>query len=115
LHERIKNKHQVFIDRTIPVGREWVKSIQTEIAQADFLVLLLSEHSVQSQMVAEEVRMADANRKQNGKPVLLPVRVNFEGALPYDLGAILNPIQYALWRSPGPGRSLTRRQPNCDP
>src|SRR5262245_20087360 len=52
-------------------------------------------------MVAEEVRMADAAaRQQDGKPQLLPVRINFEGALPYDLAAILNRIQYARWHSP---------------
>src|SRR5262245_948862 len=98
LYDRFKGKHHVFIDRAIQIGQVWVKSIQTEIAGADFLVLLLSEHSIQSQMVAEEVRMADAARKQNAKPILLPVRLNFEGPLPYDLGAILNPIQYASWR-----------------
>lgn len=100
LYERLKNEHDVFIDRTIQVGQDWVKRIQSEIFAANYLVLFLSEHSVQSQMVVEEVRMADSVPKENGKPILLPVRVNFEGALPYDLGAILNRIQYTLWRSP---------------
>lgn len=93
--------HDVFLDQTMVVGENWVKRIQQELAAADFLVLLLSEHSVQSQMVAEEVRMAVEQRKRSGmQPVILPVRVCFEGALPYDLGACLNQVNYALWRDP---------------
>ncbi len=80
--------HQVFIDQGMSVGENWVKRIQAEVAAADFLVLFLSEHSVQSQMVAEEVRMAVEQRQRSGcQPTILPVRVMFEGALPYDLGA----------------------------
>jgi AAA-like domain/TIR domain len=100
LHELLKEEHGVFIDRTILLGQDWVKQIQNEVQSADFLILLLSEHSAQSQMVAEELRMAEAARRQNGKPKVLPVRVNFDGVLPYDLGAILNRTQYARWRSP---------------
>jgi hypothetical protein len=92
--------HQVFIDQGMSVGENWVKRIQAEVAEADFLVLFLSEQSVQSQMVAEEVRMAVEQRQRSGcQPTILPVRVMFEGALPYDLGAWLNRINYALWRS----------------
>lgn len=92
--------HQVFIDQGMAVGENWVKRIQAEVAAADFLVLFLSEQSVQSQMVVEEVRMAVEQRQRSGhQPAILPVRVAFEGALPYDLGAWLNPINYALWRS----------------
>jgi AAA-like domain/TIR domain len=93
--------HTVFLDQTMMVGEDWVKRIQAEVAVADFLVLLLSEQSVQSAMVVEEVRMAVEQRRRSGsQPAILPVRVGFEGALPYDLGAWLNAINYALWRSP---------------
>jgi len=93
--------YEVFLDQTMAVGENWVKRIQAEVVAADFLVLLLSEQSVQSAMVVEEVRMAVEQRRRSGvQPAILPVRVRFEGALPYDLGAHLNPINYALWRDP---------------
>jgi hypothetical protein len=99
--------HSVFLDQTMAVGENWVRRIQHEVAAADFLVLLLSEHSVQSAMVVEEVRMAQEQRRRSGfQPVILPVRVGFEGALPYDLGAWLNSINYALWRGPADDERL---------
>ncbi len=91
--------HRVFIDQTMLVGEDWVKRIRQEVEGADSLILLLSEVSVQSQMVAEEVRIAEARRKETGtQPAILPVRVGYQGALPYDLGAILNRLNYALWQ-----------------
>lgn len=52
--------HDPFIDQSIAVGEDWARRIQKEVARADFLLLLLSESSVQSGMVVEEVRMANA-------------------------------------------------------
>jgi len=92
--------YEVFLDQTMEVGQNWVHRIQQALLAADFLVVLLSEQSVQSSMVVEEVRMAVERQRSGGQPVILPVRVGFEGALPYDLGAWLNPLSYALWRSP---------------
>lgn len=99
--------HDAFLDQTMLVGKDWVKRIRQEVEAADFLVLLLSEHSIQSSMVVEEVRMAVEQRRLSGfQPVILPVRVRFEGRLPYDLGAWLNSINYALWREPADDERL---------
>src|SRR5262245_32622545 len=92
LYNQLSGEHKVFIDKTLLIGQDWVRRIQQELEKADFLLLLLSEQSVQSQMVVEEIRMAEGLRKQNGKPLLLPIRVSYKGGLPYDLGAILNRI-----------------------
>jgi hypothetical protein len=101
LHEALcRAGHDVFMDVEILLGEDWVMRIQHEVETADFLILLLSEQSIESQMVAEEVRLAERARKASGKPAILPVRVLYEGSLPYDLGAILNRLNYALWRSP---------------
>jgi len=99
LFKSLVKNHQVFIDRTMTVGQDWVARIQSELEAADFLILLLSEHSIQSQMVIEEVRMASASFRRVGKPQILPLRISFAGALPYDLGAILNRVNYAMWKS----------------
>lgn len=90
--------HAAFIDREMLVGEDWVRRISDEVRQSDFLVLVLSEQAMQSQMVAEEVRIAEASRQRSGHPKLLPVRFGYEGELPYDIAAILSRINYALWR-----------------
>jgi class 3 adenylate cyclase len=91
--------HSVFIDRHLTIGVEWAKEIERQVRSADAVVPLLSAASAQSEMVAYEVQIAHEAAQQNeGRPRILPVRVNFEGALPDPLSTILAPIQYFLWR-----------------
>jgi hypothetical protein len=51
-------------------------------------------------MIAYEVQIAhEAAQQQEGKPRLLPVRIDYEGELPDPLSSLLAPIQYTLWSS----------------
>jgi len=83
-----------FVDTEIRIGQEWVKVIDRELRECQALVVLLSAESIRSDMVGHEVKLAREWKKR-----IFPVRVDYEGALPYDLGAYLNPIQHKLWRS----------------
>ena len=92
--------HGVFIDRHLTVGVEWAKEIERQIRTADAVIPLLSASSITSEMLAYEVQIAhEAAQQQEGKPRLLPVRIDFEGELPDPLSSILAPIQYTLWSS----------------
>lgn len=100
LYHRLSQNHQTFLDEEkILVGQRWAERIKTEIEASDFLVLLISKYSIESGMVVEEIKIAEAARKRNGKPAVLPVRVAYDGELPYDIGALLNPLQYLMWSS----------------
>ena len=93
--------YKVFIDRHLSIGVEWAKEIERQVRTADAVVPLLSAASAQSEMLAYEVQIAhEAAQQHEGRPRILPVRVNFEGALPDPLGSILAPIQYFLWGGP---------------
>jgi hypothetical protein len=93
--------HHVFVDRHMAVGMEWAQEIDRQIRAADAVIPLLSAASVVSEMIAHEVDTArDAAEQRHGKPRLLPVRVKFNGPLPEPLGAILDPLQFALWEGP---------------
>jgi hypothetical protein len=99
--ELLAHGHKVFIDRHLRIGVEWAKEIERQVREADAVVPLLSAASVNSEMLGYEVQIAhEAAQQNNGKPRLLPVRVNYEERLPSPLGGILTPIQYALWNSP---------------
>jgi hypothetical protein len=90
--------HDVFIDRHLTIGVEWAKQVEERVRAADVVVPLLSSASVGSEMMAYEIQVAsEAAQQQNGKPRILPVRVNYEDPLPEPLGNILNPLHYALW------------------
>jgi class 3 adenylate cyclase len=99
LHDAFEQAgHNVFIDQRIKVGVEWAREIQRQIEASDFLIVLLSEVSTQSEMVAKEIEYADQLRQQTGRPQILPVRVNYPGLLPYQLSYYLDKLQQAKWQ-----------------
>ncbi|MDJ0676305.1 MAG: AAA-like domain-containing protein [Calothrix sp. MO_167.B42] len=96
--QALSSQHQVFIDQNILVGTSWAELIETEIRRADFLIVLLSEHSVHSEMVEVEIQMAHKfAQEQSGKPAILPVRLAYRQPFQYPLSAYLNHINWAYW------------------
>jgi hypothetical protein len=100
LHEFFTAKgHNAFIDGTLRTGEAWLEEIDQQIKASDFLVVLLSKESADSEMVQAEVRRAYEYRKRQGRPRTLPVRMAYEGLLPYSIDAFLEPLQYVVWQS----------------
>ena len=78
LHQVLSVHHDVFLDQTTPVGTRWGERIDTELREADFLLVLLSAESVRSEMVMAEVeKVYYRARAQAGHPTLLPVRLAY--------------------------------------
>lgn len=96
-HHLRENGVEVFIDTDIRLADNWVEKIEDHLGQADFLILLISKLSITSDMVLEEVRRAH-ERKRAGDLRFVPVRLDYTGALPYDLGGYLSRIQYTTWQ-----------------
>lgn len=90
-------RHDAFIDQSLLVGTKWAESIEKQLRKSDFFVCLISEYSVNSEMVIAEIATAHKLYKQYGRPVILPVRLNFTDPLAYPLNAYLDPINYVLW------------------
>ena len=91
----------VFFDKRLTVGIQWAREIENRICTADAVVILLSPASVQSEMLAYEVEMADqAAQRHNGRPLRLPVRVQCTGPWPEALRPFLDPLQSFSWNSP---------------
>ncbi len=96
--------HVVFWDKRIVVGMRWSEEIERQIGHAEVMIVLISETSIRSDMVRREIASAhDLNKR------ILPVRVDFDGTLPYDLASYLDPIQYVLWRREQPHQETVRR------
>lgn len=94
--------HQAFMAaESINWGENWVERIDQELKRCDYFLLLLSEQSASSEMVAGEVRTARILRDKLGKPVILPVRVNLpvDEPLNYELRSFLQTIQQKQWNS----------------
>ena len=87
-------------DRRLLVGTRWAESIETELRNADFLIVFLSKQSVNSEMVQWEISFAqELALLPGGKPVILPVRLADTEAFPHPLNIYLNQINWALWQS----------------
>lgn len=90
--------HEVFIDTGTQVGVKWVEEIERHIKSAEFFILLLSKNSIRSDMVRQEIKLAyQLSAKRHGRYKILPVRVDFAGALPYDLASYLDPFKCTTW------------------
>jgi CheY-like chemotaxis protein len=92
--------HRVFIDQTMKIGTDWAALIAEEVRSADYLVPLLSASSVNSEMLIFEIEMAHRQYKEQGRPVLLPVRLDYREPFQYPLSAYLDLINWFLWKSP---------------
>jgi hypothetical protein len=101
VEELRKAGHEVFIDVDIRVGTDWPAEITRHIQWCDYLVVLLSEDSIDSEMVQGEVRLARQYRRDDSSPHMFPVRVRYEGALDYELTSYLGRLQFILWRGSG--------------
>ena len=98
--EALQQHHDVFIDQKMLVGTRWAAQIEAELKAADGVIVLLSAHSVQSEMVEHEVELAHRfaqAAESGGYPRIFPVRVAYRQPFQYPLGAYLNPLNWAMW------------------
>ena len=104
--------HEVFLDRrSLIPGDDWGVRIQREIPAADAFIVLLNRAASNSEMVEDEIRRAHDSFKQQGKPRIIPVRVEYLEEPNYPISAYLNGNHHVHWkREDGPGlliRSLS--------
>ncbi|MEM9781895.1 MAG: AAA-like domain-containing protein [Pseudomonadota bacterium] len=99
----------VFVDIDIALGANWATEIDHRIAQCDYFVVLISEESVQSEMVQSEVRRAHRRRSRQNRPQILPIRIQFDGPLDYELDYYLASAQYSMWWSEADSETVLQR------
>jgi hypothetical protein len=100
---------EVFIDQGMPLGVDWSAEIDRRIAWCDFLIVLISESSVSSEMVQAEVRRAYQASKTEGRSKILPVRVAYTGPIGYELDSYIGKLQYALWQNATDDESIVAK------
>ena len=102
LEARLRSEgYEIFVDRHLQVGMEWAREIEQRVSNAYAVIVLLSATAASSEMLAYEVQVAHDAAQKTGRPRILPVRIDYESALPSGLAAILDGIQYARWKNDG--------------
>lgn len=110
LHDYLSRQgHEVFIDNDMQAGEAWLEEIDRQIEKSDFLIALLSQQSINSEMVQAEVRRAHKYRQIQGHPQTLPVYVAYKGLLPYSIDAFLNQLQYIRWQSEADSEGIAQQ------
>jgi predicted nucleotide-binding protein len=92
IFKELSKGHEVFIDQVISIGKNWGQVIEKQLHSSNFLICLVSEESIKSEMVVEEIATAYRLSKQRKKNMILPVRLNYTKELKYPLSAYLNSI-----------------------
>ncbi len=98
--------HRVFIDTRIPPGREWGDIIQAELAEADWLIAVISEAAAASPMVVTEIAEAHRLNVKRGRPGIVPLRVGEHFPLRYPLSAYVSRFQQVTWTGPSQTEAL---------
>lgn len=100
IRDHLADPHRVFLDRQGRVGPRWAETIEAELREADYVVVLLSPRALHAEMVLAEVetafRLAGSN---SGRPKILPVRMVESGPLPAPIDAYLAGLPAAFWRN----------------
>lgn len=123
LHTQLSRQgYDAFIyQKDIPSGQRWSERISDLLPKSDLFILLLSEQSSRSDFIIEEVRRAHSLNCQHKRPVILTVRVGFDGDPGYHLSAMLNPYQWLVWKDNKDSRTILKQilqlagDPNAKP
>lgn len=91
--------HSVFIDTSMRMGEAWLEEVDERIRSSDYLIVLISRESADSEMVRAEMRRAYEYRSRAGNPKPLPVLLNYQDLLPYAIEAFLGSYQHITWKN----------------
>ncbi|MFZ9739240.1 MAG: TIR domain-containing protein, partial [Prochlorotrichaceae cyanobacterium] len=100
-HDALEEQgHYAFMaQKDLQLGEAWPQRLEQELQLSDYVLVLLSEKSVSSEMVIAELEKALRFQEIQGSPKLLPIRVQFplNSDLNYSLRGCLDQIQQREW------------------
>jgi hypothetical protein len=102
LHDHLVDlNHDVFLDtRRLQIGDRWNHRIESELEAADYVVALISAAALRSNFIVQHELIPAARRLREGSlRGILRVNLNGDHPLPEPLRDVLEPIQYAIWRT----------------
>ncbi len=96
----IESNCKVVQEQEIHQSKNWGKKLKGELEKADCFMILLSENSLESQVLMEQLVIAkDISSYRQGSPIIIPVRINLpnDHRLPYHLSVYLRDIFQEEW------------------
>lgn len=92
--------YSVFFDQAKSVDPRWIDRVHKELSQADILVIFLSSESIVNEVILLGLEMAhELRNRQNGRPQILPVRVDYREPFPGSISRYLDSLNWTFWES----------------
>lgn len=92
--------YRVFVDRLLPVGAEWANLIESRIRTADAVIPILSESAMSGEMLQFQVETAIDERRNRGRPFILPIKVSTSRQPTGPVGALVSGLPFVEWQTP---------------
>jgi hypothetical protein len=90
--------YHVVSERGLPIGLDWAREIDRQVSTADVVIPLLSAVALDSEMLPYQLQLAyETAQQQEGRPRLLPVRIQYPDPFPESLNAILPATPPLSW------------------
>jgi hypothetical protein len=88
---------EVFLDETRGIGENFPKQAEDFLNRVDFVIALISPASIASQWVRAELEHVVERAKKEGRPSVIPIRINYEGPLTLILRAYIGHFNAYYW------------------
>ena len=112
IFNKLKNEgHQPFLaSREVRVNSNNINNIHRELLQSNYFVVLLSERSLVSDLITEEIKIA-RDIADKGKMNIIPIAINLtkNEVINYDITAYLNSCEYLNWEQSSNVEQLLRQ------
>ena len=106
--------HKVFLAKNnIAIGEKWQERLDYELNECNYMLLLLSKNSIESEMVYEEVKRIKERQNGSSHPLILPIRVNLPYHTNYDLSKLLEKIHQLDWENWEDTFPIVQKVSNC--
>jgi hypothetical protein len=97
IYNELDSYCEVFLDETRPLGVDFPAEAQEFLNRADFVIALISPASLNSHWVTAELEHVFERSKMEGRPNVIPIRVNYAGPLTLVLRAYIGRFHAFYW------------------
>jgi len=98
IYDELGKRYHVFLDyRTIKPGDPFELVTQEWLDSADFIIALISERSIETSFIKAELLSAYNRYKNQARPTVIPLRVNYAGPSGLTLDAYIGQFQAIFW------------------
>lgn len=98
--------HQIMSGQALAVGADAPPIDEAQLETSNYVVAIFSDRAAHSAHMAGIIEYIHKQFLVQGHPHILPIRINYDGPWPYQIGMYLNHLPYAMWHNPTDTRRL---------